>query len=270
MWGNILAVGPPPAGITQALAADREGPTRWAQPTPREARVPGSRVGVLRRRAAGRRAHAQGGLREGDGEARRHLSGRRRCDDLLRDGADRHAAAERQELREPDQGGQPARSVVCEDAGSPRPGALHHPRLRRAAAGAARAARRRAPTRRSRPTRRTRSTCRRTRSRASATGTSRSKQQQRRRHGRAQGEVARRRAARLRLPDLRLSPVGSRQRGAPKVMETATTARRTSRRRRSDRATCRPRREVASDPTRSPRFPRATRSSAASGRRRRC
>ena len=57
----------------------------------------------------------------------------------------------------------------------PGPGALHHPRLRRAAAGGEGARRGAAATRRSRPRCRTRCTCRRTPSRASAPGRSRSR-----------------------------------------------------------------------------------------------
>ena len=84
---------------------------------------------------------------------------------------------------------------------------------------------------------------------------------------REEGEVARRRAARVRLPHLRLSAVGARQRRAPHHGDGRRPRRRTLRRRRWGRATCRRLRAAVSGHMRSPRFLRATRWSAASGAR---
>ena len=76
--------------------------------------------------------------------------------------------SDRQDLREPAQGRRDPRAAVPGAAGSSGHRALHHSRLRRAAARRRARSTRRGATRRSRRRRRTRCTCRRTRSRASA------------------------------------------------------------------------------------------------------
>ena len=117
---------------------------------------------------------ARRGLREGHGGAGREVPRRRRGAHLLCAGARPDGAAHRQDLRQPAEGGGDPRRGVLAPARSSGPGALHHPQLRRAAAGLARAERG-PPLRDDRARRaRTRSTCRRTRSRAWACGRSRS------------------------------------------------------------------------------------------------
>ena len=152
---------------------DREGPGhRHADPA-REGLHRRRRRPVLERRRH-HPARSRRRLRADDGPDRQGQPWRHRGPHLLGalGGPDRHA--HRQDLRRQPARRRDPRAAVQEDAGSSRAGALHHPRLRRAAAGAARA-RRGAPLRVDRAGRcRTRSTCRRTPSRASATGRSRS------------------------------------------------------------------------------------------------
>ena len=117
---------------------------------------------------------------------------------------DPDGAADRQDLREAAAGGRHSRAALQEDADASRAGALHHSRLRRAAAGRARRSSPRAATRRSRRRCRTRCTCRRTPSRASARGRNRSRPTAGRPRPRARTQRRRRGAARARLSDLRV------------------------------------------------------------------
>ena len=82
--------------------------------------------------------------RDAMGQLTRPLSGRQRGADLLRAVADGGGGHQRQDLREPAAGGRHPRADVREAAQSSGPRALHHPQLRRARAGAARARRRQA------------------------------------------------------------------------------------------------------------------------------
>ena len=137
-WSNPFGGFRSPQALAAGLAAvDAARATRRAAPN---AKRPTSQAvdAALSRRRHARSADAHRRLREGDGGAGRQVPRRRRGAHLLRAGPGPDGAAHRQDLRQPvEGGGDPGRGVLA-PARAPRPGALHHPQLRRAAAGVAR------------------------------------------------------------------------------------------------------------------------------------
>ena len=175
-WGNPFAAGiKPPALLEAGRAAIEQGDGDRREDRPR------ARLHCRRRRSCSPisrqvdQRDAAARLSRCDGDARRDVRRRSRGLGLLRAGA-------RRRRNDPTdktyanllKAGAILETARTDAARSSRLRALHHPRLRRAAARAAGASRPRAATRRSRRRRRTRCTCRRTRSRGSATGRIRS------------------------------------------------------------------------------------------------